>query len=401
MDEHTKTNDFKKDKSDKGVDLSKVQEILNATIMSIDSSKNQLLDIVENAREEHELLVNELVFIKQEIDRVIAEVDRLTLKDKMVRNKLAEVSKAFNRHSEEDIKKAYTAAADVKVELMAAIRDEQQLKVRRTSLELSLKRAMKNIHNAELIVQQVTIAVTYLRGEILSAFDVMGSEGMALGIKLLEAQENERMRISRDIHDGPAQQIASIVMKADFCERLAKQDLEKGLKELRELKEQAKKALKEVRGIIHDLRPMSLDDLGLNETIENYALSFSSDTNIKTIVKTSRVVVDIEPIIKVAVFRLVQELLNNIKKHSKAKVVIIQLEYGSKYLRLNVIDDGIGFDVEKTIEKLKRKHESFGLLGIFERVKQFNGEINFHSEEYDGTTVTIKLPVNREVLSNG
>lgn len=400
MDADKKSTRAGRDEQINGVDINKVLEILSATITSIDNSKNQLLDIVENAREEHELLRNELNFIKIEIDRVIGEVDRLMLKDKLVRGKLAEVSKAFNRYDEEDIKKAYIAAADVKVELMAAMRDEQQLKVRRTALELSLKRALKNIQNAEHIVQQVTIAVTYLKGEILSAIDVIGNEGMALGIKILEAQENERMRISRDIHDGPAQQIASIVMKADFCERIAKQDLDKGLKELSELKEQAKRALKEVRGIIHDLRPMSLDDLGLNETVENYAMSFSNETQIKIRVKSGRIVTEIEPIIKVAVFRLIQELLNNIKKHAKASDVIIQLEYGTKYLRLTVIDNGKGFDVEKTLEKMKRKHESFGLLGIFERVKQFNGEITFHSMENEGTTVMIKLPVNREVLAN-
>lgn len=385
---------------EKGLDIEKVHAIMKDIIGTIDNSKGQLIDIVENAREEHELLKNELSYIKEEIEHIINEVDRLTIKDKMVRNKLAEVSKSFKQHNEEDIKKAYNTAAEVKVELMSATREEQLLKVRRTALEMSLKRAIKNIQNAEHIVHQVTIAVTYLRGEIMSAIDEIGNEGMAMGIKVLEAQENERMRISRDIHDGPAQQIASIVMKADFCERIAKQDIDKGLKELSELKEQSKKALKEVRAIIHDLRPMSLDDLGLNETIETYALSFSDDSLINVNVKTGRIIVAIEPIIKVAVYRLVQELLNNIKKHSKATDISILLEYGSKYLRLTVVDNGIGFDVEATLEKLKKKHISYGLLGIHERVKQFNGEIHFHSKPNEGTSVMIKLPVNREVILN-
>jgi Signal transduction histidine kinase len=385
---------------EKGLDIEKVHSIMQEIIGAIDKSKGQLIDIVENAREEHEQLKNELNYIKEDIDRVINDVDRLTIKDKMVRNKLAEVSKSFKLHNEEDIKKAYNTAADVKVELMSASREEQLLKVRRTALELSLKRALKNIQNAEHIVHQVTIAVTYLRGEIMSAIDEMGNEGMAMGIKVLEAQENERMRISRDIHDGPAQQIASIVMKADFCERIARQDIDKGLKELAELKEQSKKALKEVRGIIHDLRPMSLDDLGLNETVETYAMSFSEEAQINVNVKSGRIIVEIESIVKVAVYRLVQELLNNIKKHSKASEVSILLEYGSKYLRLTVVDDGVGFDVESTLEKLKKKHISYGLLGIYDRVKQFNGEIHFYSKIGEGTSVMIKLPVNREVILN-
>lgn len=382
------------------IDIEKVNEIMGEIIATIDKSKNQLLDIVETAREEHELLKNELSLIKSEIDRVIGEVDRLTLKDKMVRNKLAEVSKAFKTHSEVDIKRAYDAASEVKVELMSANKEEQLLKIRRTALEMSLKRALKNIQNAEHVVHQVTIAVTYLKGEILSAIDEIGNEGMAMGVRILEAQENERMRISRDIHDGPAQQIASIVMKADFCERIAKQDIDKGLSELSELKEQARKALKEVRGIIHDLRPMSLDDLGLNETVETYAMEFAKENDIRIHVKSGKIVTEIEPIIKVAVYRLVQELLNNIKKHSKCKNVSIQLEYGTKYLRLTVMDDGVGFDVATTLEQLKKKHISYGLLGIYDRVNQFKGEINIHSKLSEGTTVMIKLPVNREVTQH-
>jgi len=382
------------------IDIDKVNDIMGEIISTIDKSKNQLLDIVETAREEHELLKNELSLIKGEIDRVIGEVDRLTLKDKMVRNKLAEVSKAFKTHSENDIKRAYDAATEVKVELMSANKEEQLLKIRRTALEMSLKRAIKNIQNAEHVVHQVTIAVTYLKGEILSAIDEIGNEGMAMGVRILEAQENERMRISRDIHDGPAQQIASIVMKADFCERIAKQDVDKGLAELSELKDQARKALKEVRGIIHDLRPMSLDDLGLNETVETYTMDFAKENDIHILVKTGKIVTEIEPIIKVAVYRLVQELLNNIKKHSKCKNVSIQLEYGTKYLRLTVMDDGVGFDVETTLEYLKKKHISYGLLGIYDRVNQFKGEINIHSKTSEGTTVMIKLPVNREVTKH-
>ncbi len=385
---------------DKSIDIEKVHIILNEIISAIDKSKNQLFDIVETAREEHEILKNELNVIKSEIDRIINEVDRLTLKDKSTRSKLAEVSKSFNSHSETDIKRAYESASEVKVALMTASKEEQMLKERRSQLELSLKRAIKNIQNAEHVVHQVTIAVTYLKGEIFNAISEIGNEGMVLGVKILEAQENERMRISRDIHDGPAQQIASIVMKADFCERIAKQDIDKGLTELSELKEQARKALKEVRSIIHDLRPMSLDDLGLNETIETYGLDFSKETELKVTVKTTRVISEVEPIIKVAVYRLVQEILNNIKKHAKATDVVINLEYGSKYLRLTVMDDGTGFDVDQTLVELKKKHVSYGLLGIFDRVKQLHGEINFYSKPGEGTTVMIKLPVNREVVLN-
>ncbi|HSN65090.1 MAG TPA: sensor histidine kinase, partial [Fusibacter sp.] len=110
---------------DKLLDIDKVNAIMSDIIMTIDKSKNQLLDIVESAREEHEALKSDLNMIKLDIDRIIGDVDRLTLKDRMVRNKLAEVSKAFKTHTEADIKKAYENAAEVKVELMTATKEEQ------------------------------------------------------------------------------------------------------------------------------------------------------------------------------------------------------------------------------------------------------------------------------------
>jgi two-component system sensor histidine kinase DegS len=382
------------------IDLTEVNKIMGEIIVTIDKSKNQLIEIVETARDEYEMLSQELNVLKNKVDQVIMEVDRLMLKDKLVRKHLADVSKDFKTYKEADIKRAYENATDVKVDLMSAEKEEQLLKQRRSIIEVSLKRSLKNIHNAEQVVHQVTVAATYLKGEILSALGDAGMDPMSIGVKILEAQENERLRVSRDIHDGPAQFIASIVMKADFCEMLMASDVQKGLAELRELKDLSRKALKEVRGIIHDLRPMSLEDLGLSATIESYVFEYGRENNVDVQFKSGKVINEIEPIIKVAVYRLVQELLNNIKKHAQCKNIILAIEYGTKYMRLTVMDDGIGFDVDGTLAKLRKKQISYGLLGIYERVEQFKGEIQFHSKTGEGTTVTIKLPVTREVTEH-
>ncbi len=369
-------------------------------IEAIDNSKNQLLDIVDNARKEHELLLNELNQLKLEMDSVIVDVDRLTIKDKMSRTRLAEVSKAFQRHSEGDIKRAYEHASDIKVALITAEKEEQMLRLRRNQLEISLKRAIDNIKNAEQVVNQVSIAVTFLKGEMMSVINELGADEIILGVKILEAQENERLRISRDIHDGPAQQIASLVMKADYCERIAKRDMDKGLLALGDLKDQAQKALVEVRAIIHDLRPMSLEDIGLSETIEAYVFQHSKEMGIKCKFKASKVIATIEPMIKVAVYRLVQEMFNNIKKHAHASYVTVHLEFGTKYMRLMVVDDGCGFELDKTMEALKQKQQSYGLIGIYERVHQLSGEIDIITAPNEGTTISVKLPVSREVSSS-
>ena len=223
---------------------------------------------------------------------------------------------------------------------------------------------------------------------------------MFIGIKILEAQESERKRIARDIHDGPAQHMANVVMKVDICKMVLQKDLEEGIKELEDLKESVKVALKEVRSIIFDLRPMSLDDLGLSQTILQTVNTISEESNINIKIKLKPIQTEIESIIQVAVYRVIQEIFNNIRKHSKAKNAEVRMDFGVKYLMLIITDDGVGFNVEETLKRVKTKGTSYGLIGIFDRVNQLQGEITIKSSEKTGTTYTVKLPINREVIKD-
>ncbi|WDC84545.1 ATP-binding protein [Caloramator sp. mosi_1] len=125
---------------------------------------------------------------------------------------------------------------------------------------------------------------------------------------------------------------------------------------------------------------MSLDDLGLIQTIQDYVKTIKEETNIDIELKLKPIKDEVENIIQVAVYRIVQEILNNIKKHSKAKKVEIKLDYGLKYLLLIVSDDGIGFDIEETLNRVKQQGTNYGLLGIMERVNQLQGEIEIASK---------------------
>lgn len=223
---------------------------------------------------------------------------------------------------------------------------------------------------------------------------------MFMGIKILEAQENERKRVARDIHDGPAQHMSNIVMKVDICKMIITKDLQKGLEELDDLKDSVKVALKEVRGIIFDLRPMSLDDLGLNQTIQETVKPITQESGIDIDLRLKNVKSEIEPIIQVAVYRIIQEVFNNIKKHSKASHAEVRLDFGTKYLILIISDNGVGFDVEETLKRVKTKGASYGLIGIFDRVNQLQGEIDIKSSLGKGTVYNVRLPINREVMKD-
>ena len=383
------------------IDIGHINDIIKKIIKQISNSREQILEIVDNARIEYENLKTEIVAIRGTIDKAINEVDALEMQDKLMRKKLVEVSKKFATYNENEIKSVYEKASEVRVKFINKQNDEKQLRTRRDTLEIALKKSLKNIDNSEKVVNQISIAMGYLEGDILSVLEGADKNSeMFMGVKILEAQENERKRISRDIHDGPAQHIANIIMKTDICSMIIQTDLNAGLKELVDLKESVKVALKEVRSIIFDLRPMSLDDLGLNKTIEQTVKTISEEFNIDIKLKLKPMKTEVESIIQVAVFRIIQEIFNNIKKHSKAKHVDVKLDYGTKYLRLLISDDGIGFDVEETLKRVKTKGNSYGLIGILDRVKQLQGEIHIESSSGAGSVYNVVLPVNREVIKD-
>lgn len=383
------------------LDVNEINKIIKKIIGEIGSSREQILNIVDNIRKNQETLNYEIAIVKKDIARIIHEVDQLEKQDKACRLKLVEVSKNFNKYGEKDIKEAYEMASEVRINFFTKMNEEKLLRERRDNLEISLRNIMINIDSGEKIINQISIAMGYLEGNILSALEGADKNSeMFIGIKILEAQENERKRIARDIHDGPAQHMANVVMKVDICNMVIQKDMEEGLKELADLKESVKVALREVRSIIFDLRPMALDDLGLSETIQQNVKAITQEHPMEIKLKLKPVHMEIESIIQIAVYRIVQEIFNNIVKHSKAKHVEVKLDFGLKYLILIITDDGIGFDVEETLRRVKTMGASYGLIGIYDRVNQLQGEIQIKSAVGKGTNYTVKLPINREVIKD-
>lgn len=383
------------------LDISSIKDIIKKTIGKIDESREHIFRIIDSIHNEHENLKIEIAEIKKKISAIIEEVDELEKKDKAAREDLAEVSANFNIYSEGDIKAAYENAANIRIKFAASKSEEKVLRDKRDQLEMSLKKSVENIKVGEKIINQVSIALGYLEGDILTAINNTDKNSeMFIGIKILEAQENERKRIARDIHDGPAQHLSNVIMNVDICTKVIQDDLKRGLDELSDLKESVKTALKEVRSIIYDLRPMSLDDLGLNQTISEMVNEITRESGIEIELKLRPIKEEIEPIIQVAVYRIIQEVFNNIKKHSKARHAEVKLDFGLKYLKLIITDDGFGFDVQDTLSRVKSTGTSYGLIGILDRVNQLQGEIQIKSTIGKGTVYNVKLPVSREVIED-
>lgn len=375
-----------------------IKEIISDVIEEINFGKSKIFNIADKMRDEIEIKKEELKAIKTKLSIVIDEVDYLEKIDKSMRLKLVEESKKMLDSNQDYFKTIYEEALDIRVKYITKQNEEKELILKRDELERSLKGYKVSIEEAESAVNQINIALGYLEGNILDGLKSNNDNNRMLNeINILENQEIERRRIAREIHDGPAQYIANAIMRIDFCKVVLKKDLENGIKELEDLKSNVKMALKEVRGIIYDLRPLSLEERGLNEAIKEMINIISTENRIQINSSIEDYSGEIDKIIQIAAYRIVQEILNNMKKHSRAKIVDLRFNYIKDYIYIFVQDDGVGFNVKETLINTKKKGSCYGLLGIYERVKSLGGRIEIRSSLGEGTTYKIKLPIDRKV----
>lgn len=375
------------------VDPKALDEILRKTITEIEKSKEQIFDIAESARNECERIEKELQEVKKQTLEVIEQVDYWEKKERAARSRLAGVSKNFNNYSESDIKNAYDEAYKIQLKVQLLRKEEKQYKEKRSELELRYKKMKETVDKAEKLTSQVGVALNYLSNNLQSIRDEVDrlQHRQDWGLAVIRAQEEERRRIARGIHDGPAQALANIVLRTEFCQKLFANGSDQMENELIELKAFARRTLEDIRKILFDLRPMDLDDLGLIAALKRFTTKFEESTGIETIFQASGVEKRYNPGLEVALFRIVQEALNNVRKHAKATSVRILLELAPLSINAIIKDNGCGFDTRKEPEE-----NQFGLKGMREWVELLKGDISISSKLGKGTRISVSIPINEE-----
>jgi two-component system sensor histidine kinase DegS len=386
------------------VDVANLDKIIKRTIEAINNSKVELFDIAESAKKECNRLEQELKDLQEQTLELIDCVEILEDELKSSKKYLMFVSKNYDKYSEEEIKEAYEKADSIRLELAIKREKEQFFIKRRNDLEIRLKDSIKTAEKAEKLITNVGISLGCLTGDlqqVTSQLEDMQHKQM-MGLRIIKAQEEERQRVAREIHDGPAQSMSNIVLKAEICERLVDTEPVRAKEELNNLKSVVRETLQDVRKIIYNLRPMSLDDLGLIPTLQRYIITFQEESNIFVSFKTRGTCEEIRPVVSLAVFRLVQEAISNVKKHAKAHNVSISLEFLEKEMKLFIIDDGMGFNVEDLKLRKEDINSGFGLYSMRERVELLNGNFEIISAIGKGTRLNITVPlIPEEEVSNG
>jgi two-component system sensor histidine kinase DegS len=382
-----------------GYNVSQLNQIVKDTIRLIEKSKEAIYDIAEGARNEYAILESELNKLQLQTEELIKRSDELELALKISRKELAYYSKNFDKYNQQVIHDAYDRADNIRVELAVNRERERNIIIRRNDLERRLIESSRTVEKAEFLINQVATVMDYLSGD-LGSINIQledAEKRKYLAIRVIKAQEEERRRVAREIHDGPAQTLSSIVHKLEICERHIDTDLEKAREELKNLKRTVRDSLIDVRRIIYDLRPMSIEDLGLIPTLEKYIEKFSLESDIQVNFQIIGVKRDIQDKnVTLTIFRIVQEALNNIRNHSNSKTAEVVIEFLPLRLVLKVSDRGIGFDSNEIKVDMDDTTGGFGLFSMKERIELLDGTLDIDSRVGKGTTIRVTIPYDEK-----
>ncbi|MEO2077639.1 MAG: sensor histidine kinase [Bacillus sp. (in: firmicutes)] len=375
----------------KQIDMKSIDEIREEMIETVTCSKSDIFRIGEKCRHDYESMTNELSNIKQMMVRLIEEGDQLEEQVKEARLTLSEVSMNFKNYTEEEVREAYEKAHQLQMDLSINWQYKKQLLDKRDDLERRLIGLIDTIDRADQLISQISVVMNYLTSDLKQVGEVLedAKAKQDFGLKIIEAQEEERKRLSREIHDGPAQMLANVIMRSDLIERVFRdKGPDEAFSEVNSFKKMVRSALYEVRRIIYDLRPMALDDLGLVPTLRKYLKTIEEYHNNAIITFVNLGLERRLPTkYEVALFRMIQESVQNALKHANASEIKVKLEIANNDITVLIKDNGIGFDTSI------KKPESFGMIGMRERVDLLDGDITFDSKIGKGTAVWIRVPL--------
>ena len=226
-----------------------LKKILKNTINIIEKNKSQIFEIYETARDEVENSKQLLKAIKEQVRKTIDKVDKLTKQEQLEKQNLVIVSSNFQHYSEEKIRASYETVKNVQVALGVEKEKEYNLRQQRDKLEIRLRNLQVMLNQAEHLALAIGSVLSYLSTQVSGVvwkIEAVQKEKF-IGARVIKAQEDERFRVSREIHDGPAQDLANLIFQTSVAEKLVDYDPDEAKKTLQDLRQQIRSCLTDVR----------------------------------------------------------------------------------------------------------------------------------------------------------
>ena len=344
------------------------------------NSGSPMLDLIEESRKDYEQTRKELKEIEVLIQQSSAEVDKLVQRNSQITTKVHQMEANIDTYPRQDIKEIYSAAKEAQTRLFMMRGQLEQLQGKQQNLERYAEHLQKLL--------EVSEQIAYSGPSVESS----APAGERTIVRIIEAQENERLHLARQMHDGPAQSLTNLILQAEICQRLFDTDSTRARIELENLKNAVNATFHKTRSFIFDLRPMMLDDLGLIPTLKRYIQGFEEksglSTNLTIVGKERR----LPPYTEVTIFRVVQGLLKNIGQHANATYVQVSVNLEGEIIGVSVEDDGSGFDVDEAMASA-RQRKTLGIAAMQEQVEMLGGQVHFESGVGRGTKVKLEIPV--------
>ncbi len=334
-------------------------------------------ELLDEIRQEIEQSQRELMEINLMLDQSQLEVNKLAQRNAAITTRLQQVQAQFDALPRADIRAAYDAALDAQQRLFVMRGQLEKLQSDRNHIE-RYKNLMERVYQAMEGGQAPKKSLTRPFTPTDQTVEMM-----------IQAQEAERHRLARQIHDEPAQALSNFILQTEIAMRLFDLDQAKAREELIALKKAATATFQKVRDFVFELRPMMLDDLGLTPTLNRYIEAFKEQHNLEVRASISGIEQRLEPYIEVMIFRAIQELLGNAVRHGQATQVTVQIDVLDMMVTISVEDNGKGFDVGPAIER------GVGLKLIRDRVQMMNGVFEVESEPGKGTRINFRIPATK------
>ncbi len=348
-------------------------------------TKNELIEMITT---EMKRVKDRLSEFKGQIDQTQLMVDRETTRNADIASELRTIQDNIETVPRQDIRQKYDEAIDARFRLSTMRGQLEKFQAQRDNLETEQK-----------VLSEVLRGLQGTSGLEAPAETPAASAGPQKAsiniVRVVQAQEEEKQKLARLMHDGPAQSLTNFILQTEICQRLFDRDPARAAEELKNLKDTASVTFQKVRDFIFDLRPMMLDDLGVVPTVRRYIDSFKDKNDIEVKLELLGEERRLETHREVMLFRGIQELMTNARDYASANELMVRLDMASDRIKVDVEDNGRGFDAEVIFNSSDETHvepRSQGLITLKEKFELVGGSVSVSSGEKDGTRVHLELP---------
>ena len=397
-----------------------LNKMLDSMINMIEEHKNKFAEIYKLINIEIETTQKQFNSLQSQTLNAMNSINSLMKQEQQAKQNFAKVSSIPNV-SEEELKNSYENVKKIQTTLNFEQQRWQKLGEQGDKTERRLKILNSRLKQAEQLSLAAGSALHYLstriKGFVYSEYYIKPKE-KSLNAQLIQAQEDERHRMSRELHDGAEHEVENIILQMSGAEKLINVNVNEAKRKLNEIRDQLNDCLNTIRQTMFNLRPLALEESGLTLAIKQL-VDRLSDRGILTIeFSVEGKEIALPQYVEAAIFRIVQESLNNVAQHSNVKTAQIRMHYSPSALSILVQDEGKGFDADENIKKQKSVHKKidirsteyykdneienchYGMLGMYERAEFIGAELKIISGAGKGTKVHCKMPFKNSDIAN-